>query len=178
MRSRGFTLLELLAVLAVLGILTAIGIPSFAYLASTTKLKGATSDLHLALMKARSEAVKRDTTVVIEPKSGNWTSGWRVCITACPGGLDDPTNVLQNQGALSGNVLFCGTLNAQRNACASPAPTLVTYVGSGRVSTGTTPKFSVAVRARNSTEEIPIKDTRCISVLANGSPFLRDAPCT
>lgn len=175
---RGFSLLELLAVLAVLGILTAIGIPSFTYLTQTTKLKSATSDLHLALMKARSEAVKRDTPIVIEPKSGAWTNGWRVCITACPATLDDTTNVLQNQGALSSGVLFCGTLNPQRTACASAAPALVTYVGSGRVSAGTAPKFSVAVPPRNANEAIPLKETRCISVLANGSPFLKESPCT
>ena len=76
-RLAGFSLLELMLTLTVLGILVSIAIPSFSYLAANTKMKGASTNLHLALLKARSEAVKRSSTVTITPTTGtNWAGGW------------------------------------------------------------------------------------------------------
>lgn len=161
---RGFTLLELMVVLMVLGILTAIGIPSFAYLASSTKLKTATSNLHLALMKARSEAVKRDRPVVIVPNSGSdWTSGWKICVNACPADASDPA-VLAVQGALPQVAIVGG-------------PASITYQGSGRTNASPV-NFNIAPAPRNASEQVNLAQARCISLLANGSPFLREAACT
>lgn len=155
----GFSLLELMVVLMVLGILTAIGIPSFAYLTSSTKLKTATSNLHLALMKARSEAVKRDSPVIITPNSGsNWASGWR--ITA-------GTTELAVQTALPQVQISCG----------GTCPDTVTYLGSGRMS-GAAVRFNVVPAPRNPNEAVNLSQARCISVLANGSPFLKEAACS
>lgn len=156
----GFTLLELMVVLMVLGILTAIGIPSFSYLASSTKMKTATSNLHLALLKARSEAVKRDTPVVITPTSGtNWASGWQITV----GGT-----VLSVQGALPQVQISCG------GSC----PATLTYQGSGRITGAATIRFNVVPAPRNASEAVNLAQARCISVLANGSPFLKDSACS
>ncbi len=59
-RSRGFTLVEMLVIIAVLGILVAIAIPTFGVISESAKAKGAAqtlaTDLQLAKMRAISQS--------------------------------------------------------------------------------------------------------------------------
>jgi type IV fimbrial biogenesis protein FimT len=77
-RSRGFTLPELLTVLAITGILVAIAMPSFSGLIANQRARALSSDLMSSLARVRSEAVKRNTDVVLAPKVGGWEAGWTV----------------------------------------------------------------------------------------------------
>ena len=163
-RASGFTLLELLTVLMVLGILIAVGVPSFAYLSSSTKMKTASSNLHLALMRARSEAVKRDTPVTITPVSGgNWATGWQITVNIA--GVD---TVLSRQEALPQVAV----------SCAGGCPGSLVYQGSGRISGTNAVRFNLAPAPRNAAEQVNLAQARCISVLANGSPFLKESACS
>ena len=47
-------------------------------LIATQRLRSAAGDMHLALVKARSEAVKRNKDVTISPEGGNWAAGWSI----------------------------------------------------------------------------------------------------
>lgn len=85
MKQWGATLLELMVVLAVSTILLMVGIPSFASLIHASRLTSATNALVSSLHLARSEAVKRDSHVVLCPSStgsacatGGWQQGWLV----------------------------------------------------------------------------------------------------
>lgn len=86
MKQSGTTLLELLVVLAIAAILLAIGIPSFASLASSSHLTSATNSMVASLHLARSEAIKRNSRTVLCPSangtacaaSGGWHQGWLV----------------------------------------------------------------------------------------------------
>jgi type IV fimbrial biogenesis protein FimT len=62
---QGFTLLELLVGLAIVGILASVGVPTYRNLIINARNTSASSQLHAALLYARSEAVKRSATVVI-----------------------------------------------------------------------------------------------------------------
>jgi len=66
---RGFTLIELMTVIAVAVILAMVAIPSFVTIAAKQKLRSSATNLHVALAKARSEGLKRNETVMLQPAS-------------------------------------------------------------------------------------------------------------
>lgn len=79
--ARGFTLIEMLITLSLVGILAAISIPSFAGLINRQRLASTTEDLHLAFSLARSEAIRRGGRVAVVPVSAKkWASGWLVFV--------------------------------------------------------------------------------------------------
>ena len=97
MRSRGFTLVELLVVLTIAAILVAGAVPSFAWLIATSRTVNAADTMATAFERARSEAVRRSAVVSVcrtldpnasEPTlkcsnaagpgyaAGDWAAGW------------------------------------------------------------------------------------------------------
>lgn len=78
-RQNGFTLLELLVTVAIASILMAIAVPGFTAFIRSNRAEVQSSSLINAINYARSEAVKRGTTVRITPLvAGSWEDGWRV----------------------------------------------------------------------------------------------------
>lgn len=83
---KGFTLIELMVTLTVLGVVLAWAIPSFSTILSNNRLETATNELHGALQLARSEAVKRregvqlcalvDGDVDGCATDADWSEGW------------------------------------------------------------------------------------------------------
>jgi type IV fimbrial biogenesis protein FimT len=87
MSQKGFTLIELMVTLVVLGVLLAMGVPSFADLIRNSRSQAATNELVLALNAARVEAVKRGARVSLCPSVNGtscagtaWQSGWIVFV--------------------------------------------------------------------------------------------------
>lgn len=83
-RLKGFTLLELIVTVAILGIVATLALPSFNELIADNRIRAITSELHSSLLKTRSEAIKRGKPVAICASvdqlncsdSTNWASGW------------------------------------------------------------------------------------------------------
>lgn len=78
-RSRGFTVTEMLIVVAIMGILAAIATPHMGDMIRRQRIKTAAFDVFASLTFARSEAIKRNTMVTLVPvNAANWAFGWRV----------------------------------------------------------------------------------------------------
>jgi type IV fimbrial biogenesis protein FimT len=81
---RGFTLIELMVTIAVLGVLFAVAIPGFQRIVVNNRMASQANDLISALSLARSEAVKRAANVTVCASSngstctGTWAQGWIV----------------------------------------------------------------------------------------------------
>lgn len=78
-RSTGFTLIELMVTLAVLAVLLMFATPSFIEWRRNTQLTAATNEVVNALAVARSEALKRNTSVdLVFTGTKEAVTGWRV----------------------------------------------------------------------------------------------------
>ncbi|WBY01577.1 GspH/FimT family pseudopilin [Ramlibacter tataouinensis] len=78
-RQRGFTLIELLVTLTILVIMMGLGVPAMQSFTANQKVRSASYELMTSIVLARSEAIKRNASILLEPKAANdWTSGWTV----------------------------------------------------------------------------------------------------
>ena len=68
--AKGFSLIELLVTVSLVGILAAIAIPNFSSTLQTNKADTEVSDLQRALNYARLEAINRGVTVRVAPTAG------------------------------------------------------------------------------------------------------------
>ncbi|MBF0144145.1 MAG: GspH/FimT family pseudopilin [Magnetococcales bacterium] len=78
----GFTLIEILIVMAIVGIMALFAVPAMRGIILDQRLKAAANELHLSLFLARSEAVKRNTGVTVAATGGDWADGWSVTVTS------------------------------------------------------------------------------------------------
>lgn len=111
LRYAGFTLIELMVTLLILAILVGVGVPTFLDATLGSRLGSAANNLVVSLYLARSEAIKRNTTVQVcastdgltcAASSSSWQGGWIVIAPYAAGTSDDV--VLQKQAALGGNI--------------------------------------------------------------------------
>lgn len=123
----GFSLIELLTVVTITALFLALAAPSFRSFIAGQRVKTASYDLTWMLTQARSEAVKRNTSVLVTPATGGWQNGW----TASAGG----TLVLQHEAFVDLSI-------------AGPT-TGLTYKSSGRLAASVNP-FSITSSASTS----------------------------
>jgi type IV fimbrial biogenesis protein FimT len=87
---RGFTLVELMIGVLLVAILLGIGMPAFRSFILEQRLRATSSDLRIALTLARSEAIKRNRFISVQPSADGWDAGWAI---PSPGDPDILTHV-------------------------------------------------------------------------------------
>ena len=157
--------MELMSVISISGVLVSIAVPSFGYMAANTKIKSASTELYLALIRARAESVKRNRSVTIAAISGdenNWNAGWRIIADANNDGAFDDV-------AGGGDRLVIEQGDLQRINVIM-APDSVICRPTGRLS-GAQPAVDVA-------SADPAYDLkRCILADLTGRPYIMTTAC-
>jgi len=62
---RGFSLIEIMVVIALIGLILAIGIPYFATILHRSRVDGLARELNLTVLSARLQAIKRGTNITV-----------------------------------------------------------------------------------------------------------------
>jgi type IV fimbrial biogenesis protein FimT len=122
MAARGFTLVELMTVVAMFALLIAVASPAFNDTVRSNRIDAAVTEVRSALALARSEAVKRASFVAVDPVTGtDWASGVRISV-------DRDNN--PSTGPLPADTLVrqSGTL---RNISVPVAPARIVFDGMG-----------------------------------------------
>jgi len=84
-RAHGFTLVEMMVVVALVAILGAIAVPSSRNLLLNQRLASSASDFVAGLSLARTEAMKRSQKVRLLARNQDWANGWEVATTVDEG---------------------------------------------------------------------------------------------
>lgn len=80
MKQRGLTLIELLAGLAMLAVITTLAAPSFSSLVEAQRRQDTAQQLASTLRLARVEAILRSEPVIMQALEGDWSRGWQVFV--------------------------------------------------------------------------------------------------
>lgn len=105
-RARGVTLVELLIVLAIVGLLALAVTPSLQNVVGRLALRSAAHDFLATLHHARAAALSRQARVVVAPLDGaDWSSGWMTFVDNNLNNRHDPGEaILIRQLALRGGI--------------------------------------------------------------------------
>ena len=145
--ARGFTLTELMIVVAVFAVLVTLALPSYNQFVRNQRVKTTSFELFSSLMQARSEAITRNASITMAPVSGSWTNGWTV--------TDAGGTVLRQQDAVA--------------AVTITGPTNVVYNSSGRLGSASG-SFELNATGGSITP-------RCITIDLSGRPVTKASTC-
>lgn len=151
--SSGFTLIEILIAIVIVGVLASLAAPSFREYIAAQRIKNASFDLMAALSFARSEALKRNASVAVATTSAatpkNWADGWNISVGA---------TTLRTQNAYTGLVVTASVAT-------------LTYGNDGRPTASTA--FNIALPTA-----LTGVNPRCVTIDLSGTPRSTVGACS
>lgn len=149
-KDHGFTLIELMITVLIIGILTTTALPAFRGFIANQRIKSASFDTMAMMVLARSEAIKRNAQINATPTGSNWANGWTV--------TDNNAVTLSQQAALPGLTITCSS---------STTCSAIIFNSNGRSSSSQSIQIS-----SNSSNSV-----RCISIDLSGRPNSKKGNC-
>jgi type IV fimbrial biogenesis protein FimT len=150
----GFTLVEMLTVMAIVAILLAVGIPGMRSLIASQRVRTAASNLQAYLNLTRAEALKRNANVTLSPNSStDWTTGWHIA--------DGSGTTLYTTAAVTSVVIAGGS--------STTLPSSVTYRGTGRLTSTVDVIFKFSASGTST--------YRCVEVDLTGLAIVNSSGC-
>ena len=137
-RSSGFTLIELIITMTIVGIVASIGIPAMSGFVAGQRVKTASFDVMSSIILARSEALKRNRVVTVTPTGGGWAEGWSIAV--------DGTTL--NQQAAYKNMVITGPANLSYRSDGRLSAAVTNFSLSSTVSGATTRCIRITLSGR------------------------------
>jgi type IV fimbrial biogenesis protein FimT len=108
----GFTVVELMITLATAAILLSTAVPSFSAVVDKNQISAATDQLYVSLNAARSEALKRRSSVRVCPSAdsttcrddGDWSDGWLIFEDVNANNAPDAAEIIRLVDGLEGEI--------------------------------------------------------------------------
>ncbi len=153
---RGFTIVEIITVMAIAAILGTVAVPGLTGWIRNSQVRSATFEMRAALIRARSEAITRNTSVQLIPAGGDWRNGWTLqtaagvlieqrvglgTVTAIPSPAETVVYGIDGRVQAGSQVIV---LSSAGFGSSSIHPRCVTLSASGRASTQVDPDFDPA----------------------------------
>jgi len=140
-RSSGFTLIELMVVVVLIGIVAAYAVPSFTQLVERNRVSSTVNGMLGILNYARSEAVKAGQTIEVTPLAGNdWDTGVVVWLDADNDDVLDAGEELRR---------FTDIPNGLTVAGVADGPNAIGFRGNGFLTPEAPAEFQLSVASPN-----------------------------
>lgn len=177
---QGFTLIELMVAVAVLGIVVGLAVPGFQSAVNGNRLAGAANELIATMQVARMEAIRRNRRVAVCASANANAGDGATCATANVDGFiayidaEPHGNFDKTTDTLVRNTSFAGTLEVTGDTFMDYRSDGLARDSAGALLTAGEIRFRIDARQ-------PTKNVRCVDISTGGAavriPETHDAAC-
>lgn len=152
-KQEGFTIMELMVVLAITAIIMAIAIPNMVSWRQSQQFSRATRQVYSDMQKARMSAISSNTFAFVQfDVANNAYLAWRDVPGGAAGALDPGTDVIVQQGDMPPGIIIARVTFPGATACFSP-------MGLGRTTGGALNSGSVFLQNQAGEQRSIVMDT-------------------